>query len=370
METLGALVLSDGVVKTVAGSSSVVNMELYHSNNDTEWTNFRTGRSYLKGEKELMVGMLSSMLASQVWQLTATYLSWPVSGTHAIISSLLGFTLVQHGTSGVNIGEANPFCASGIYKVVYGLFISSFVALLVGLVLYYVIYKFAISSGKPRSRINRVCFSSCVFIMFTCIGFSMSTAKSLAKKVPTLLESRSCMDWNKTLFGFLVGLATGTAVALTFHFLLLERLLESKKRFRLSIKKLNSLTWQERAQTIPLEKIDSLNNVISSKLQIATESLESQGEAEEIESVFRPLQFIVACFAALNHGGNDVGNCIGPLVTIWFIYREPLSFDTSTTSYIWLAWGGVGISLGLLMFGRRVIMTMGTKITPITPSLV
>merc|ERR1711936_1393879 len=93
METLGAMVLSAGVVNTVAGSSSVVNMELYQSDNETEWNNFKAGRTYLEGEKELMLGMLSSMLASQVWQLAATYLSWPVSGTHAIISSLLGFTL-------------------------------------------------------------------------------------------------------------------------------------------------------------------------------------------------------------------------------------------------------------------------------------
>merc|ERR1711874_744199 len=158
METLGALLLSAGVVKTVAGSSSVVNMELYHSDNETEWSNFKEGRAYLEGEKELMLGMLSSMVASQVWQLAATYLSWPVSGTHAIISSLLGFTLVQNGAEGVRIGEANPFCASGIYKVVYGLFISSFV----GLVLYYNLYKFAITSGKPKSARNRVWFSSCV----------------------------------------------------------------------------------------------------------------------------------------------------------------------------------------------------------------
>ena len=42
-----------------------------------------------------MIGFLSSMVASGAWQLVATYFSWPVSGTHAIISALLGFTLVE-----------------------------------------------------------------------------------------------------------------------------------------------------------------------------------------------------------------------------------------------------------------------------------
>ena len=44
-----------------------------------------------------MLGMLSSMLASQAWQLAATYLAWPVSGTHTIISALMGFTMVEKG---------------------------------------------------------------------------------------------------------------------------------------------------------------------------------------------------------------------------------------------------------------------------------
>merc|ERR1712038_2219582 len=50
MGTLSAMLLSAGVVKTVAGSSSVVNMELYHSDNETEWNNFKAGRAYLEGE--------------------------------------------------------------------------------------------------------------------------------------------------------------------------------------------------------------------------------------------------------------------------------------------------------------------------------
>jgi phosphate/sulfate permease len=32
-------------------------------------------------------------------------------------------------------------------------------------------------------------------------------------------------------------------------------------------------------------------------------------------------------------------------------------------------WGGIGISLGLVCFGKRVIVTMGSKISRMTPSL-
>ena len=37
--------------------------------------------------------------------------------------------------------------------------------------------------------------------------------------------------------------------------------------------------------------------------------------------------------------------------------------------YAILLWGGVGISLGLVCYGERVIQTMGTKMTKMTPSL-
>ena len=67
METLGSMFLSAEVVKTVAGGSSVVKISLYHSDNETEWNNFKNGEDYLVKEKTLMLGLLTSMLASQIW---------------------------------------------------------------------------------------------------------------------------------------------------------------------------------------------------------------------------------------------------------------------------------------------------------------
>ncbi len=42
-------------------------------------------------------GCLSVMLGSALWQLLASFLAWPVSGSHSIVSGLLGFTLVAKG---------------------------------------------------------------------------------------------------------------------------------------------------------------------------------------------------------------------------------------------------------------------------------
>ena len=371
METTGAILLSSGVVNSVAGSKSVVNISLYTSNNETEWERFQGGGQYLMGERYLMLGMLSSMVASQAFQLGATYVGWPVSGTHAIISSLAGFTLVEKGLAGVVPGAANPLCASGIYKVLWGLLLSPILALLIGLIIYYLVYSLAVSKGDPMDSRNKIIYSTCVFMMFTCVGFSFSTAKRF--QAPTLITTDYCLDPNKSLFGLLVGLACGLLVSVPFHFLILPRLLRSMKEFHLSLgflkKKIEKRGREDTTniEAVVMHKIDSDNNVTT--VDVGEGDHEEFSEAQEIKNVFRPLQFIVACFAALNHGGNDVANCIGPLVTIWFIYKKPIGYDTTVDEPIWMAWGGIGISLGLLMFGRRVIMTMGTKITPMTPSL-
>ena len=314
-----------------------------------------------------MLGMLSSMLASQAWQLAATYLAWPVSGTHAIISSLMGFTVVEKGLRGINPGDPNLFCASGVWKVVYGLFLSSFVALFLSLIIYYYVYRLAITSGNPKGLKNKLTYTLCVFFMFTTMGFTLATAKSI--EVPHIITSEGCMNPNKTLFGFLVGLATGVAVAVPFHFILLDKLLNATTDFRLSLGRFEGeeLPSETKNDDLVMHKIDSDNNVTT--VDVEDDSEGAFEEAHEIKNVFRPLQFVVANFAALNHGGNDVGNCIGPLVTIWFIYKRPLDFDAGEDNLFWMAWGGLGIGLGLLMFGNRVINTMGSKITPMTPSL-
>jgi len=99
-----------------------------------------------------------------------------------------------------------------------------------------------------------------------------------------------------------------------------------------------------------------------------TSAVEEGGDRPGVGKLFSFLQILTAAFGSFAHGGNDVSNAIGPLIALWLVYKEGI-VDTQTQTPIWLLiYGGAGISLGLWVWGRRVIKTMGEDLTKITPS--
>lgn len=94
----------------------------------------------------------------------------------------------------------------------------------------------------------------------------------------------------------------------------------------------------------------------------------SAEETQEISMLFSFLQILTATFGSFAHGGNDVSNAIGPLIALYMIYREGSVMQQAESPIYILIYGGIGISVGLWLWGRRVIETIGNDLTKITSS--
>ncbi len=91
-------------------------------------------------------------------------------------------------------------------------------------------------------------------------------------------------------------------------------------------------------------------------------------ELRFVERLFRDMQILTACYVAFAHGANDVANSIGPLAAILNIYQTgSVAMKVEVPTWV-LTLGGGGIVIGLAIWGRKVIETVGKKITEMTPS--
>jgi sodium-dependent phosphate transporter len=89
---------------------------------------------------------------------------------------------------------------------------------------------------------------------------------------------------------------------------------------------------------------------------------------KDAEHLFNFVQVFTACLNSFAHGANDVANTIAPLSAVLYIYQNG-SIESKTGVQKWLlAAGGAGIVLGLLLYGYRVMKSLGYKLTKLSPS--
>uniref|UniRef100_A0A8D2CC30 Phosphate transporter n=1 Tax=Sus scrofa TaxID=9823 RepID=A0A8D2CC30_PIG len=121
-ETTGSVLLGAKVGETIR--KGIIDVNLY---NDTVET--------------LMAGEVSAMVGSAVWQLIASFLRLPISGTHCIVGSTIGFSLVAIGTKGVQWME--------LVKIVASWFISPLLSGFMSGVLFVLIRMFILKKEDP-----------------------------------------------------------------------------------------------------------------------------------------------------------------------------------------------------------------------------
>jgi len=88
----------------------------------------------------------------------------------------------------------------------------------------------------------------------------------------------------------------------------------------------------------------------------------------DAEGLFNYLQVFTACLNSFAHGANDVSNTIAPLSAIIQIYRDGTVESKAQVQKWVLAYGGFAIVLGLLLYGYRVMKSLGFKLTRMSAS--
>jgi PiT family inorganic phosphate transporter len=71
---------------------------------------------------------------------------------------------------------------------------------------------------------------------------------------------------------------------------------------------------------------------------------------------------------AFAHGSNDLANGVGPMAAaIQIIETQSVSPQSAVTPFMLLL-GGIGIVIGVVTYGYKVMATIGNKITQLTPT--
>jgi PiT family inorganic phosphate transporter len=87
-----------------------------------------------------------------------------------------------------------------------------------------------------------------------------------------------------------------------------------------------------------------------------------------IEGMFSVLMGFTACAMVFAHGSNDVAIAVGPVAGVLGLVHKDFFSHSNTMLSVIMLFGCLGVVLGLFMYGRKVIETVGTSITILTPS--
>ncbi|MBI3236359.1 MAG: inorganic phosphate transporter, partial [Chlamydiales bacterium] len=303
----------------------------------------------------LILGMCAALFGTSLWLQIASYFGWPVSTTHAIVGAVIGFGGVVGGSEAIQWAEVGSIAASWI--------ISPVTAGVVSYIIFSVLQRYILFAMNPTEATRKL------LPVLVCIVFATFTFSLLLNGIQNVELSLAQILGIALLIGL-------TAFAIAY--LLVQRFFPAEFQaksvpFHLphnvisldkAIKHLQRVHLASQDET--QEKVGALLKevkILSLEVRQKTNFSEKASEYRNVEKMFMCLQILSACFVAFAHGANDVANAIGPVAAVLDIIQNgQISAIASVPPWL-LAFGGVGIVVGLATWGWRVIETIGKKIT-------
>ncbi|WP_214001086.1 inorganic phosphate transporter [Arsukibacterium sp.] len=265
-----------------------------------------TDAAFFVDTPELMVyGMIAALLAAATWLIVASYFGWPVSTTHSIVGSIIGFAAVGVGIDAVHWDKVGGIVGSWV--------VTPILAGILAYMFFMSAQKLIFDTDQPIVNAKKyVPF----YMAFAAFVMALVTVQKGLKHIGLDISTAN---------GYLLAIVLGIVVGL-------------------------------------------IGKVAISRIKIDP-AADKKMQFNNVERIFSVLMITTACCMAFAHGSNDVANAIGPLAAVVSVVSSGGEIASKAALAWWiLPLGGIGIVIGLATLGARVIKTVGTAITHLTPS--
>lgn len=343
LEFSGAFFFGSHVSKTV--QSGIINADIFAPN-----------------PLILVYGMLAALIAAGAWLQAASYYGWPVSTTHTIVGSLVGFGFIVGGVSAIYWDHVAFIISSWILSPILGG--------ILGYYLFTLLRKQIFYNSDPIKAAKKLT-PFLVFFVFLVLATIL------------IFEGVDNLHWNINVTEKMIIILAIAVLASIISYFAVKRIEHSPDAIPLPaiygpdvitalekagkhLKRVQAVTSGEVQYhaAFLMQEIEDLNRSIQKTAEVEITHIEYQ----KVERIFGYLQIMSACLMAFAHGANDVANAIGPLsASISILMTGAIPISTAVPTWA-LALGGFGIVIGLATWGWRVIETIGRKITELTPT--
>jgi PiT family inorganic phosphate transporter len=253
-------------------------------------------------------GMLASLLAAGSWLLIASTLGWPVSTTHSIVGAIIGFATVGISADAVQWGA--------VWGIVGSWVITPVIAGILSYWIFRSVQHLILNTDDPFTNAKHYI----PYYMFA-VGFFLSM-------VTILKGLKYVLQQHQIEFSFLEAVVIAAGIGALLAALGIYMLSRIKQ----------------------------------------DQSAEKGNRFASVEKVFGVLMVFTACSMAFAHGSNDVANAVGPMAAVIGVIKSGAVEATAPVESWVLLLGAFGIVVGLATYGYKVMLTIGKKITELTPS--
>ncbi len=364
----------------------------------------------------LMYGCMYVLLSVGIWLFLASKYEMPVSTTHSCVGGMIGMALAAGGADCVvwyKPKDQFPY-VGGVTGIVLSWVFSPILSMILSMIIF-AITRVAIL--RQKDSFKRSFYSFPIYVGLTLI----LNAFFIIYKGGKGLGWSKIEPWLAAVIALSIGIGVGLIMIPIMP--VLKKYILNKIKKRENDKLQESINSQElrdlKEVNKKLKENDIENNISKNDSQLSLKSLESvksetptpssieeniktkkitkfqktfnyideidvkknklvkdiHDHAEKFdkktEESFKFLQIFTAICDSFSHGANDVANSVGPFAAIYAIWKSGAVLEDSNLGddFYWiLTIGGIGISLGLVAYGYKIIRAIGVKMCKITPS--